>query len=372
MHKKPGRKLTPPIARGATPMPTGITTRPPPPDEATVAHGARNVVVRCLGVLPRETVHILLYRASAVAPILARAVEEAGAKPILIDVEPLEAESASIGEYGAKLTPLLQGATATMLLAPVRPPAAMSVAVAKTAEAQRARHLHLLQVDERLLVTSVRADPDLLAVVNARVTSALAAPSVVRVTSEAGTALEIHLDPRHPILSSAGRPSPGTSENLPAGHVYLHPYRVSGTLVCDRAIFGPKVEIERQRLRRAPLRAVFSGGRMGTFETTDAEVRAVVDAYLASHVNANRVGLAVFPTNYLVRSEIGSDRQDMLLPGLAISMGYASAEVTRAPYEAPVQMVMLGRRQTVEVGGRRIIDAGRFDGALVDGIDPFR
>ncbi len=337
-----------------------------------VAHGARNVVSRCLGVVPRERVHILTYRAGHVYPVLARAVEDAGAIPLRVELEPLESDGASIGDYGQRLSPLLQGATATMLLAPERLPAALSVAVAKTAEAQKARHLHLLQVDERLLVTSVRADPDLLAVVNGRVTSALGPPCVVRVTSEAGTALELHLDPRHPILSSAGRPSPGTSENLPAGHVYVHPYRVAGTLVVDRAIFGPKVEIDRQRVRRAPLRAVFSAGRLSSFESSEPDTSAAVEAYLASHVNANRVGLAIFPTNYLVRSEIGSDRQDMLLPGVAMSMGYASAEATRAAYEAPVQMVLLGRRQTVEVEGRRVIDAGRFDRTLVDGIDPFR
>ena len=53
-------------------------------------------------------------------------------------------------------------------------------------------------------------------------------------------------------------------------------------------------------------------------------------------------------------------------------MGFASSEATRAPYEAPVQMVFLGRKQTIEVGYRRIVDAGRFDQTLVEGIDPFR
>ena len=110
-------------------------------------------------------------------------------------------------------------------------------------------------------------------------------PCTVRVTSDAGTSLEVQLDPRHPVLSSAGRPAPGTSENLPAGHVFVHPYRVTGTLVVDRAIFGPTANIERQRLRKHPARVVFAGGRLTGFEAADDEVKAAIDTYLASHVN---------------------------------------------------------------------------------------
>ncbi len=330
------------------------------------------MISRCLCARPRETVHVLDFRAGELVPLFVRAAEEAGAAPVVVDVASLVKDGASIAEYAGALEPRLVGATATILLAPERPPAALSVAIAKTAEGLKARHLHLLQVDERLLMTSVRADPDLLSVVNGRLSAALEPPCTVRVTSDAGTTLEVHLDPRHPVLASSGRPSPGTSENLPAGHVYVHPYRVNGTLIADRAVFGPALEIDRAALRRHPVRAQFSNGRLVAFEAEDGAVRAAIERYLASHVNANRVGLVVFPTNYLVRSEIGSDRQDMLLPGASISMGYASAEVTRAPYEAPVQMVLLGRKQTIEIGGRRLVDAGRFDRELVAGTDPFR
>mgnify|MGYP001544152215 CR=1 FL=1 len=123
---------------------------------------------------------------------------------------------------------------------------------------------------------------------------------------------------------------------------------------------------------RTPTRVTFDNGRVKAFEAPDPSVAQAIETYLASHGYAERVGLVVFPTNYLVRSEVGIDRQDMLLPGVSVSLGFASADVTRASYEAPVQMVLLGRRQTVEVGGKKLVDAGRFDQELVDGIDPFR
>ncbi|HEY4121753.1 MAG TPA: hypothetical protein VGM56_27995 [Byssovorax sp.] len=53
--------------------------------------------------------------------------------------------------------------------------------------------------------------------------------------------------------------------------------------------------------------------------------------YLASHVDAGRVGLLLFSTNYLVRSDVGLDRQDMLLPGMGVSLGYAAQATTGAP-----------------------------------------
>ena len=58
----------------------------------------------------------------------------------------------------------------------------------------------------------------------------------------------------------------------------------------------------------------------------------------------------------------------MLLPGMSFSMGYSSPETTRANYHCPVQMVLLGRRQTVEVGGRKLVDAGQLADGLVEGL----
>ncbi len=341
-------------------------------DDPLVLRGAENVVKRLLAVRPGERVHLLTFHAGPIYSILAQAVTEAGGVPVRVELDFVEKKGGTVAEHLAAVEPLVQGATATVLLAPTRPEPTLSVAIAKATEAVRARHLHLLQVDERLLAQSVGADPDLLDVVNTRLIEAMRPPSVVRVTSDAGTDLEIELHPRHPVLSSAGRPAPGTSENLPAGHVYVHPYRVSGTLVVDRAIFGPKVDLDRALVRRSPVRVTFAAGRISAYEEGDAAVRDALESYLASHANAGRVGLAVFPTNYLVRSEIGVDRQDMLLPGVSVSLGYASADVTRAPYDAPVQLVLLGRKQSIVVGDQTLVVAGRFDQRVVDGIDPFR
>jgi leucyl aminopeptidase (aminopeptidase T) len=340
-------------------------------DLETTTRGAKVVVEKCLQPARGERVHVLSFHGGSIAKLIERALREAGAAPVHFDLDAHDRDQ-PVPELMAKLAPLLAGATAVIFAAPVRPPQTLSLSVAKTCEAQGARLLYLLQVDERVLAQSARADPDLLATVNGRLIAALAPPKTIRVTSEAGTDLELQLSAHHPLLAASGRPGAGSSENLPAGYVYVHPARVTGVLVVDRAMFGPKGDVDRAALRRTPVRTEFAAGRLTRHDGKTPAIAAVLDPYLASHASAGRVGLAVIPTNYLVRTEIGSDRQDMLLPGLAVSLGFANADKTGATYEAPVQLVLLGRRQTVEVGGRKLIDAGRFENALVEGIDPFR
>jgi hypothetical protein len=340
-------------------------------DTENAARGARNVVDKCLVVARGERVHVLSFRAPHLARLLERAIRDAGADPRRVELDDFDKDEA-VDALVARLAPLLAGVTAVVFLAPVRPPQTLSLAVATTAEKAGARMLYLLQVDERVLAQAARADPEPVAIINQRLTEALKPPSVLRVTSDAGTDLEIQLTSHHPLLAASGRPKPGKSENLPSGYVYTHPGRVSGVLVADRAIFGPKGEVDRVLLRKAPVRFEFQAGRVQRHDATDPAIVSIIEPYLASHSHAGRVGLVVLPTNYLVRSEIGNDRQDMLLPGAPISLGFADQASTGATYQAPVQLVLLGRRQTVQVGARKLIDAGRFADALVEGIDPFR
>jgi hypothetical protein len=351
-------------------------TLPPgsaPQDILNAMRGATNVVKRCLQIAEGERVHLLTLRADSVYELMARAVADAGAIAVRIELEAIHAELASNpAAVVARLESRLTEATATILLAPDGPSPALSMAIAQVAERKGVRHLHLLGVDERVLAPSARAAPDLLATVNARLVAALELPCQIRVTSEGGTDLDVRLAHPHPIVSSNGQPAPGASENLPAGLVYTHPARVSGSLVVDRALFGPEVTLDRGAIRRAPVRLRFGSNRVDDFDAADPAIARALEAYLTSHADAGRVGMVVLPSNYLVRSEVGIDRQDMLLPGMNVSLGHTNAAVTRATYEAPVQMILLGRRQTVEVGRRRLVEAGRLEDALVDGIDPFR
>jgi hypothetical protein len=220
-----------------------------------------------------------------------------------------------------------------------------------------------------LLGQSARAEPDRLALVGARVAAVLARASRLTVTSSAGTALEIALAPTLPVVIGAGRPEAGSSENVPAGFVYFHPGDVRGVLVADR---GLALSGQRLATRRAPVTLVFEGGRVRDRRSDDASALAQLETFLDSHHHAGRVGTIVFPTNYLVRSEIGVYAQDELSPGINVNLGFTHQVATRAPWDAPVQARLLARKLSVRAGETVLVTDGRHADSLVEGIDPFR
>lgn len=338
--------------------------------DGSAERGAQNVVERYLRVQRGEEVRVIAWRADEVAALITAAIKRAGGAALRVPLEAMERET-SMPQIRRYLDEALNGATASILVASQGIPTVLSRAALEAAEAVRTRHLHAVSVDLRAMGQSMRADPMKLAVINERLVEMLRA-SRVRVTSDAGTSLDVALSGKLPISKSDGRPAQGKWDNLPSGFVCAHPTDVTGLLVVDRSIAGSKVVVEPAALRRSPLRVRFAAGRVEGVEGSDAPLVAAVNAYLASHADAARVGMIVMPTNYLVRSEIGLPVQDGLLPGLSVYLGYTNAPMTKASYDVPVQLRLYGRRQTVEVRGHRIVQAGRFDATLVEGIDPFR
>lgn len=338
--------------------------------DGSAERGAQNVVERYLRVQPGEEVRLFTWRADEVAALITAAIQRARGAVIRVPLEPVERETHKM-YLRRYFDEAIAGATASILIASHGMPALLSVVVTEAAEAARSRHLHAVSVDARVMGQSMRADPVKLAVINERLVDMLRAARV-RVTSDAGTSLEVSLSGKLPISKNDGRPSQGRWDNVPSGYVCAHPADVSGTLVVDRSVAGPSLMVESAALRKNPLKVTFAAGRVEDVECADNKTLADVRAYLASHTDAARVGMIVMPTNYLVRSEIGLQIQDGLLPGLSIYLGYTNAAITKATYDAPVQLRFFGRRQTVEVRGQRLVHAGRFDATLVEGIDPFR
>ncbi len=338
------------------------------PNDPNVLQGAEVLATRCLCVEPGERVHLLTWKLEELNIVVERAIVRAGGTVERIRLETFAETSGVTEKLGAKL----RGATASLLVAADGIPVSIGVAVLEAIRRAGSRHLHVTRTDPRVFAQSMRAEPERLALLNQRFTDALVPPTRVRVSSANGTQLEVALGPQYPILSSSGRPKRGEIDNLPAGFVYAHPQVVSGTFVADRGLLGTGMKVSGGALRKSPATVEFSSGRVSGVQCADAEIAAQLDAYLAKHADAGRVGAVTFPTNYLVRSEIGLGIQDALLPGLSLALGTTHAPITKATYEVPVQLRLFARRQTVEVGGKRLVDDGRFADWLVEGVDPFR
>lgn len=309
---------------------------------------------------------LLHWRAGELVSLFDDALNRAGASVTRVD---LSARASVPPGSSATSVQGLDGCAASLLLAAQDLPMSLSFAVRQAAQQARTRHLHLAGLDQRVLAQSARAEPELLVMIATRVCEAINAAGSIAVTSDAGTALEIRASRSFPLIIGNGRPDAGAGENIPAGFVYWHPPDVRGVFVADR---GVALSGHRIATRRAPVRLVIEGSRVREYDCADDDTSAKIDAYFSSNPNAARVGTVVFPTNYLVRSEIGVHAQDELSPGLNINLGFTNASLTRAPWEAPVQMRLLARKLTVRAADRSLVEAGRHSPALVDGVDPFR
>ncbi|NUP10637.1 MAG: hypothetical protein HOW73_31705 [Polyangiaceae bacterium] len=275
-------------------------------------------------------------------------------------------------EADTQLGRALAGAQASIMLAPESVPAAMSRAVIRAAKRAGTRHLHLPRVDARVLASSARAEPSLIASINDRLAALMRAPARLKVTGESGSILELGLGMEQKLVCSAGRPDPGHWDNVPSGFVFTHPAQADGVFVADRAAWGDVFRADRAAIRRAPIQLTIAGGRVTAVSSTDPTLAAGVETHLASHANAARVGMVTISTNYLARVDIGNDLHDALTPGASLCLGYTNQSETGAPFDAPVQLRLFARKQTIDINGERAMTTGRFENRFVEGIDPFR
>ncbi len=234
-----------------------MSTRVEPPS-SEAARGADVLVRRALRLLPGDRVDVLHHDSAVVEGLVRAAAARAGVQVEVHDLTPLVHET-SAARLRTTLRGLLSGATASVLLARGGLPQVVSVAVVRAAGELRTRHVHMPNVDPRALGSSVRADPDTLGAINARLVERLGAGATVHVTSEAGTDLTVKLGAPYPLVADHGCPEPGKWDNLPAGFVYAHPLEVHGTLVADRIAHGSTASRLGASLRRKPLRVTFEG-----------------------------------------------------------------------------------------------------------------
>jgi len=331
-----------------------------------VDRGIDNIIRNYLRVVAGERVAVLHWKAPELVTLFDDAIVRQGAATVRVDLGGRGSippgSSATIGGQ-------LRGCAASLLVAAQECPMSLSYATREAVRSAGTRHLHLAGLDSRVLAQSARAEPALLELIGTRVVDMISAAGSVTVTSESGTSLEVRCGKGAPLIISTGCPTAGNSENIPAGFVYWNPSDVRGTFIADRGLALSGVRIA---TRRAPIKLVIEASRVREYDCSDAETCAKLDEYFLSHANAARVGTLVFPTNYLVRSEIGVHAQDELAPGLNVNLGFSHSAVTRAAWDAPVQARLLARKLSVRAGDRALVEAGRHADALVEGVSPFR
>lgn len=334
--------------------------------------GARNLVTHALGLTAGDALHLFTWNADDVAQPIEEQAAQLGVRCTRTDLSALPPSKGTARSLTSMIRERIGDAVATMMLARPGIPSVVSIAVIDAITQKRCRHAHVVRADPRMLAQSLRADPTVLRAINERILAVLSLPVTLHAEGPGGTSLEVLLTDAYRMTPGDGQPTSERWQTFPSGYVSTHPARVRGTFVADRNILASEAQGLAAKVRKNPIRFELEDSRVTRFSTEDPELAGIVQRYLASHPNAGRVGLVMLPTNYLVRTEVGLESQDELVPGLNLDLGFTSQTETGAPYEAPVQLRLLARRLEVRARGTPIVEGGRLADRFVAGLDPFR
>jgi leucyl aminopeptidase (aminopeptidase T) len=321
------------------------------PIDETLAPGARNVA-HCLGVARGE--HLVLVVEIGHERIAAAILREAEAAGASVDAYLVDTPRVENALFVQRLLGRLEDAEVSALVSSI---SGMPVPFRRRLIPQPPsgrRHAHMVGIDERMMLQSMRADYDEVHRLGERVMAMLQPESVIEVESATGTQLRVQCHPGHRWRNASGiQREPGWS-NLPGGELFTAPATVDGVVVPDGGMWladGRAIP----RTVRAVLR--FAGGRLtGVEGVSEPAFLAMID----SEPQGRRVGQIGFGTNIAVLTPIGSLLQDLKMPGIHLTLGDPCPELTGADWECPFEVPVLLRRPDVRIDGQPVILRGRY------------
>ena len=303
----------------------------------------QTVVESCLGVQPGEDVVIVVDRTTeALGAALQQAATARGGEPVTCVMEPREVDGQ---EPPAAVAAAL--AAATVFIAPTRRSLSHTRA-RKAASEAGARGATLPGVTEDMLARLMAADFPLMAARSRAVAELLTAADGAHVTCPRGTDLRLDLSGRAGIADDGDLTAPGAFGNLPCGEGFVSPLAGEGTLVAATlASLGLPDDPVELTVRDGRLAA--AAGEWGDRWT------ALMDAAGEQGRNLAELGVG---TNDRARLTGNILEDEKMLGTVHVAFG-ASAGIG-GTVAVPVHLDCLIEDATLDVGGTRVLDAGRF------------
>src|SRR5690348_4804537 len=172
----------------------------------------------------------------------------------------------------------------------------------------RARHGHMIGINDVVMTDGMAADYDEVYAVTRKVYEIVRQAARISVTTSLGTDLVAIFSPTMRWVPCDGRYwEQGRWGNLPEGETFTCPASVDGVLAAEE--LGDWFT-DKYGLLSPPLRLVIRGGRVVAIETPDDQLRADVREYLGQHPNSNRVGEFAIGTNVALTQIVGNFLQD--------------------------------------------------------------
>jgi len=301
------------------------------------------VVGPCLGVRSGEDVVIVADRTTrALGDALREAAARLGAEPVLCVMEPREVDGQEPpGAVAAAL------AAAQVFVAPTR--ASISHTRARRAASEAgARGATLPGVTEDMLARLMACDFPAMAARSRRVAELLSASDHARVTCPRGTDLTLDLSGRTGISDDGDLTAPGAFGNLPCGEGFVSPASGEGTLVAATlASLG---------LPDAPVTVTVRDGRLAEAEGEwGARWTALLDAAGENGRNLAELGVGTNERATLT----GNILEDEKMLG-TVHVAFGASAGIGGTVAVPVHLDCLIEDATLDVGGTRVLERGRF------------
>jgi leucyl aminopeptidase (aminopeptidase T) len=325
------------------------------------ATGARNAVRACLKISGRDRVAVIKDR---VSQEIAEAIEEearsTGAEVRSWTMEdhverPAREFPKAIGEAIVKLHPTASYFIGTAQRGEL---AFRQPMLRLLAETLGCRHGHMVGIDAELMTDGMAGDYEEIYRVTQQVWNVVRTGARIEVSTRSGTDLTATFGKDRKWIPCDGRYwEQHRWGNLPEGETFTAPLSVDGVIAAEE--IGDWFT-EKYGLLPAPVLMRVKGGRLISFETDDADLRADIDAYMGQDPMSSRVGEFAIGTNVGLTRIVGNFLQDEKFPGVHIAFGDPYAFETGADWSCPSHVDVLASHATVLVDGRKIMEDGRF------------
>jgi leucyl aminopeptidase (aminopeptidase T) len=301
------------------------------------------VVGPCLGVEQGEDVVIVVDRTTErLGAALRDAAANLGAEPVVTVMEPREVDGqAPPAAVAAAL------AAARVFIAPTLRSLSHTRA-RKAASDAGARGATLPGVTEDMLARLMACDFPTMAARSRRVAELLTSAEEAHVTCPRGTDLTLDLGGRDAIADDGDLSADGAFGNLPCGEGFISPLAGQGTiLAATLATLG--LPEERVRLTVENGRLTEAAGDWG------ARWTALMDAAGTQGRNLAELGVGTNERATLT----GNILEDEKMLG-TVHVAFGASAGIGGTVSVPVHLDCLIEDATLDVGGTRVLDAGRF------------
>jgi len=338
---------------------------PPPAQRKTIDFAligaGRRIIESALSVVPGERV-VIVYdeaREALATPLLdaaelvqARArgfvLEQLGTRPLVRVPDELKAA--------------LSEAQASVLLIGVDDPAEQPFRreFVHLVDALKLRHAHLIGVTRKALVGGFNVEPSRIVDMTRQVRLRVIGKTALRYTTSYGTDLSVSLPTDARWGEQVGIIRPGRWENLPAGHIFVHPVSANGAYVANASVDIAMPNRTPSLLASPPVRFEIENGRCTRITCDDNELAQAITKHMKSAEHLDRVGQIVLGTNPGLAAPIGEPVYDACVPGLHVVFGWSNPKATGATWVSQGILCGNGAGGDLDVDGQAVMRAGRY------------